>query len=175
MILDASVLIIFGKLNKLDLLRRVYGILVIAPNVYQEVVEAGQRIGAFEAALVGEWIEKKKIEVRPLNEEGKNCAQRMEKIYTSLGKGEIETISLALQEKEKAILMDERIGRKTAALHGIKAYGSLKVMLLAFKKEFITEEELKRCVTEMTASNFRVSAEVINLFWSLFEKMKKKG
>lgn len=173
MIINASPLIIFGRLNKLELLKKVFGELVVSQAVYQEVVEGGIKINAPEALLIKEYIERGEIKVKRLDAKWQKRADFLQKVYTQLDIGEAQTIALALQEKEKAVLIDERIARKVAKLEGLMPQGSLRVLLVAFKKSIITEEELRQTLTEMTSTKFRLSAEVINKFWMLFEKLKK--
>lgn len=174
MIINSSPLIIFGKLNKLELLERVLKKLIIAEAVYKEVVENGIKINAPEALLIEDYIEKGKIEIKKLDRRWQKKALFLEKIYTQLDYGEAETIALALQEKEGAVLIDERIARKIAKLQGLESWGSLKILLIAFKKNIITEEEVREIITEMTSTKFRLSAEVVNKFWIFFDKLKKK-
>ncbi len=55
---------------------------------------------------------------------------------------------------------------------------SLKKSLLAWydllKNKIIAEKELREIMLEITSTKFRLSAEVINKFWLLFEKLKTK-
>ena len=53
--------------------------------------------------------------------------------------------------------------------------GSLGVLLITFKKKLISEQETRFIVQEMVEKNFRVSAEVINKFWILFNELKKSN
>ena len=174
MIINASPLIIFSKVNRLDLLNKIFGNLVIAQAVYEEVVEKGVRISAPDALLVKAYIESGFIKIKKLDVEGQRKAVLLKKVYRQLDLGESETIALALQEKEKNLLIDERIAREIAKIHNLKPYGSLRVLLLAFKDKLITEDEVIYLLQEMTTAKFRLSAEVINQFWMLFNKLKNK-
>jgi len=173
MIVNSSPLIIFGKLNRLNLLREVLEEIVIADEVYKEVVENGIKIDAPEAFIIKDYVEGGEIKVKKLNKEWQKKADFLKKVYKQLDHGEAETIALALQEKEKIVFIDEKIARKIAKLHGLKVKGSLGILLLAFKNKLITEKELKEIVSGMTSNKFRLSGEVINKFWILFDKIKK--
>lgn len=172
MIVNASPIIIFGKLNKLDILKKVFKKITIAKAVYDEVVENGIKINAPESLIVKDYIEKGYIDVKKLGKKWQEKANFFLKIYNQLDQGETETLALALQEKE-TVLIDERIARKIAKIHGIKARGSLWVLLEAFKQDIITEDQLKELMVEITSTKFRLSAEIINKFWFLFDKLKK--
>ncbi len=173
MISNSSPLIIFGRLNKLDLLLKVVKELEIAKAVYNEVVESGIIINAPESNLIKEYINNGKIKIKELNKTGEEKFTLLKKVYNQLDEGECETIALALQENKNEVLIDERLARKAAQFHGLKPCGSLRVLLIAYKKKIITEKEIKEIVTEMTSTKFRLSSEVINKFWMLFEAMKK--
>lgn len=172
MILNATPLIIFGKIDKLDLLENVFGRIVICSEVYTEVVQKGIEINAPDAYLVRELIDASRIEVKELSQKGKKVYEKIKRIYKQLDKGEAETIALVLQEGEKEVLMDEDIGRKIARLHGIKPRGSLSVLILGYQNDLLNEEQVKETLRLMMHANFRVSAEVIARFWELFERIK---
>ena len=173
MICNASPLIIFGKLNRLDLLKKVFENIIIPEAVYEEVVENGISNNSSDAFLVKDFIEKGFITVKKLEDKWKKKAEFLIKIYSQLDMGEAETIALALQENEKVLLIDEISARKVAALHNLIPKGSLRVLLLAFKKNILSENEINFLLTEMTSNKFRISAEVLNKFWILFDKLKK--
>ncbi len=174
MISNSSPLIVFGKIGKLDLRFKVYKKIEIAPAVFFEVVEQGGKINAPESFLIKEFAEKGLIEQKKLAPEWKKKALFFEKIYSQIDRGEAETIALAMQENQKTLLMDEKIAREIAIINGIQPHGSLKVLLLSFKSKIITEKELREIMLEITSTKFRLSAEVINRFWILFEELKAK-
>ena len=174
MIINASPLIIFGKLNKLELLKKVLKNLIISDAVYREVVINGIKLNAKESFIIKDYIEKEEIKIKKLTEEWKEKANFFQKVYTQLDMGEAETIALALQEREKTVLIDERVARKIAELQGLKALGSLWVLLTAFKKNIIIEDDIKQLINKMASLDFRVGGDIITEFWGLFEKLKKK-
>ena len=138
MILNASPLIIFSKLNRLNLLNKLFNKLEISNAVYKEVVENGIKINASDSLLIKDFIDKKFIIVKSLNEESEKKAELLTKIYSQLDHGESETIALTLQKKEKYLVIDEKPAMKIAKLYGLKPMGSLGVLLLGFKKELIS-------------------------------------
>lgn len=174
MIVNASPLIIFGKLNKLELLKKILKKVIISYAVYEEVVKNGIEINASEAFLIEEYINRGEIEVKKLDETWKKKSIFFQKAYSQIDYGEAETIALALQEKEVSVLIDERDARKAAELHGLIPLGSLWVLLAAFKKEFISENELRQIINKMTTSKFRIGADVMNDFWNELMNLKKE-
>lgn len=171
MITNASPLIIFAKIQKLDLLCDVLKEITTPYAVYEEVVLNGKN--ASDALLLKEYIERKKIIVIPLEKEAKEKAKQLEKIYKNIDYGEAETIALALQKKEKYALIDEKNARDLAKLHGIVPKGSLYILLRAFQEKCIEEQELRHIVMMITTTKFHLGADVMNAFWMIFEEIKK--
>jgi len=173
MIINASPLIIFGKIQRIDILKRVYGKIKIAQSVYNEVVEKGLSKNAPDALLIKEHIQNKEIDVYNLKEESLKKAELIEKIHPQIDKGEAETIALAIQENEKPVLIDEKKAREAAKLNGLKPEGSLKTLIKAYQKNIITKDETMEILKQITSTKFRISAEVITHFIALLDKIKK--
>ena len=174
MIVNSSPLIILGSVNKLNLLNNVFDEVTISKGVYEEVVLRGKEVNSPDAYLVEEEVKKRNILVKELNDEYKRKAKLLERIYTQLHYGECETIALALQEGQKEVLIDEKSARQVARLHNITPRGTLRVLMLAFKKKIIHEEELKEIITKIVENKFRLSGEVINEFWKVIDEMKNE-
>lgn len=173
MISNSSPLIVFGKLNKLDLLLNLFKTIDIAESVYEEVVKKGRDFKKSEAYLIEEYIKKGLIKIKKLNEESQNKSSFLRESHSKLDKGESDTIALTLQEKEKKVIIDEKIARKIAEIYDISPIGVLGILLLSYNKNLINESELRSIIEELILENFRVGAEVIHEFWKMFERLKK--
>jgi predicted nucleic acid-binding protein len=66
-----------------------------------------------------------------------------------LDPGETEAISLALELRPETVLMDERLGRRLAAKHGLKVTGLLGLLVMARQKNLI--HEVRPLILEMIA------------------------
>lgn len=172
MIINASPLIIFGKLNKVDVLKKLYQNIEITNEVYKEVVLKGLEKNATDASIIKHHIENKNIKVFNLNKKFIEMADKIQSIY-NIDIGEAETIALALQLNRKEIIIDEISAREAAKSFGIKPIGSLRVLLLAYKSNLINKEEIKKLINEMEDSKYRFSPRVLTEFWDLFERIKK--
>ncbi|MBS3134594.1 hypothetical protein J4214_05170 [Candidatus Woesearchaeota archaeon] len=175
MIADSSSLIIFAKINKLSLIIEIYGKIYITEVIYKEIVEDGLKINAPDAKILKKFIDNKNIIILHLNKKYNNFSKELKKVYYQIDIEESDAIALALQEKNKNIIMDEALGRKIAKLYGIKPIGSLKVLIEAYKKDFINETELRNIIKEMIENKFRIGADVINEFWNIFNKIKRNN
>ena len=172
MIVDASPLIIFAKLNKIGLLRKLYKNIQIADEVYKETVLRGIEKNSRDAFIIRECVSDKSIEVLSLNEKFSETAAKIQPIY-NIDIGEAETIALALQLKEKEALIDEAYAREATKALGIMPVGSLRVLLIVYKNKLISKDEINQLISEMENSKFRLSPRVLIEFWELLEKIKR--
>ena len=173
MIINASPLIIFGKLNKMQILKKLYKKIVITPEVYNEVVLKGLEKGSKDALIVKGHITNNDIAVVSLEGRFSSTASRIQEIY-DVHIGEAETIALALQLREKEAIIDEINAREAARAFGIMPIGSLRVLLVAYKKNLINKDEINTLINEMENSKYRFSPKVLIEFWELFNKIKRK-
>jgi len=118
---DASPLIAMARVEKLDLLRTLFGRLLIPDAVWKEVVEAGaDKAGTVDVAGA-KWIERRSIMDSSL----------VNLLKHDLGAGEAEAIVLARELNADFVLMDERLGRSAARSLGLKVVGLVGVLIEA--------------------------------------------
>jgi predicted nucleic acid-binding protein len=81
---------------------------------------------------------------------------RVAQFLQILDVGEAEALALALEINPEAVLVDEKLGRQFALQHGLKATGTLGVLLEAKWKSLIPliRPLMERLITEI---NFRIS------------------
>jgi len=94
-------------IDRLDLLRGLYGSIVIPPAVSVELRANGFLLSA-------DWIEL----IEPANRSA------VESLRAELDAGESEAIVLAQQLRASLLLMDERLGRRRAIRMGLEVTGS---------------------------------------------------
>ena len=109
-IADASVLIALAKMRRLDLLKLVYGDVLIGPQVKVETVDAGKRILApgverIERALDDGWLQ-----VARLSSKERNTAHSIVSKGSGLDAGEAESIALA-SSRRLMVIIDDRAAR----------------------------------------------------------------
>lgn len=142
---DTSPLIYLARLQRLDLLRVLYGRIVVPPSVHRELASGASWEVALDA--IGDWIEV----IAPAN------LLRVQSLRETLDAGEAEGIALAEELGADLLLIDERSGREAAKRGGLRAYGVLGVLLEAKRSGAISliGPELVRLRRETT---FRASS-----------------
>jgi len=126
---DASPLIAMARIGRLDLLRSVFGRLLVPGAVWREVVEGGgDKAGAADVAAA-DWIERRAVVDSSL----------VNLLRHDLGAGEAEAIVLAREAKADFVLMDERLGRSAAHALGLKVVVVVGVLIEARARGLITD------------------------------------
>ena len=144
-------LIYLAKVGRLDLLRLVFGKVVIPEEVRREVVDEGKRLGkadasAVEAALQREWIEVRQAKAIS--------------IPIPLHPGEEGVISLAREAGIRIVVLDEPSARLDARLCGLEPRGTLYVLLEALRRGELDLEELLGILSQLVEKGFRLREEV---------------
>lgn len=144
---DSSALITLASAGELDLLRALFGEVLIPERVWDEVVQ-GDRAGT-EAVISAEWIR-----TVPVPDTAFLMA-----LNADVDPGEAEAIALALAVQADILLLDERQARNLAISMGFPVVGVVGVLLRAKQQGFL---QLLRPVLDRmkTASRFRISTKL---------------
>lgn len=150
---DTTPLISLMKVNRLDLLEKLYGSVFIPKAVFNELTL--NRKFATEANVIStaEFITCKEItDITALK-----ILQRV----TLLDLGESEAIILAQELNADALLMDEAKGRKVAEQLGIKLSGTLGVLIDGFDVGLLKAAEVNECIDTLQRYGRRISGDLI--------------
>lgn len=136
---DTTPLISLLKINRLDLLEKLFGEVFIPQAVFNELT-ADERF-----QLEAEQIRQKKfISIKPVNvPESVNILKRA----TGLDLGESEAIVLTDELKADILLMDEAKGRSVSSQMGICIMGTIGILMAAYEEKTLTSNEVKECIT----------------------------
>lgn len=121
---DSSTLIHLARLGRLDLLRTIFGTIIIPPAVWREVVEQGQsRPGAveIEQGVPQGWLQQRE----PTND------SLLRLLKQNLDDGEAEVIGLAIELQADLVLLDESEARRIAATYGLYKTGVVGLLIRA--------------------------------------------
>ena len=119
-IVNSTPLIALAKSGRLDLLRRLYGHIVIPEAVYREVTEKNDVVSQ-DVSQALEWIQI--VRVDP------NVDRRMYR--AKLHEGEVEVMLLAQDTGADLVIIDDDAARKTAEYLGLPLTGTLGVLIKA--------------------------------------------
>lgn len=145
---DASVLVVLAKTKRLDLLRKVYGRVMVGAVVKNEVVDKGKEILAAGVEQVEKALEDGWIEVAELTSKEKKLMQGILKT-SRLDQGEAESLALA-HARGLMLIVDDKEGRSLAAAMHLEYLGTMAAILEAFIKGHLTLDQLEDAVQEMS-------------------------
>jgi predicted nucleic acid-binding protein len=125
---DTGPLIALALAGCLDLLRELYGRVLVPDAVWHEATQdGGARPGAAEISTAS-WLERTKLNRAP------DALLRAE-----LGPGEAEAVSLAT-ERDALLIVDERQARRIAEIvYGLRIRGTIGTLVLAKRRHLVAE------------------------------------
>lgn len=125
---NATPLIGLASIGRFDLLRQIFGEIIISQAVFDETVTKGREIrGAKREVASANWISVRSVADR----------LAVEVLLDELDPGEAETIVLARELNAEWVLMDEKKGRRKLTELGLPKIGTLGILLKAKQAGFI--------------------------------------
>jgi uncharacterized protein len=145
---NTTPLISLLKLDRLEILNKIYSEICIPSAVYNEI-EAGRDKPFYRDLSKIDWI--KIIEIQN---------QNALKYFLDLDSGEAEAIVLATEIKADLIIMDEKLGRFHAKHADLKVTGIIGVLIKAKQQGIITE--IKPLLSELIEKNIWIGDKLMN-------------
>lgn len=140
-IADTSVLVVFSKIDAIDLLRRLYGEICVTREVADEYAEP-----------LPAWIVVKSPKDK----------RYLALLQTQVDKGEASSIALACDFDDVLLLLDDLKARKLAVKLGFRITGTPGVIAKAKKIGMI--ERVKPYVEKLQQTDFRISKDILREF-----------
>ena len=135
---DTTPLISLLKINRLDLLKKLFGDVLIPQAVFDELTD-DERF-RLEADQIRE---KKFIVVKPVNNpKSTNILKRA----TGLNQGESEAIVLTDELEADLLLIDEAKGRNISAQMGLRIMGTIGILMAAYEEDELSSDEVRECI-----------------------------
>ncbi len=148
---NASPLAALSFIHQVELLRQLYAAVWVPAAVWDEVAVAGGDQPGRGGVLQASWIERHAVTDRQL----------VTALLQDLGPGESEAIALAVQVKADLLIMDERLGRRTARHLGLNVIGVVGVLVEAKRRGLVSRVKLYLDQLRDIAG-FRISDELYN-------------
>jgi predicted nucleic acid-binding protein len=130
---DTSCLIVLSNIKQLDILRELYKIILITPEVAAEFGEP-----------LPDWIHPTCV-ADPLK-------TRM--LQNNLELGEASTIALAVELPEPLMILDDKKARRIAEVLGLQLTGTLGIIAKAYRTGLIAD--IAGVIADLRQSNFRI-------------------
>jgi predicted nucleic acid-binding protein len=134
---DTSCLIILTNTGNLEILKEVYGHIIITPEVRGEYGEP-----------LPEWIHVKAV----------SNAERVQLIQRDLDLGESSSIALAMEIDNALLILDDGHARDYAIELGLKITGTAGTLIAAYQQGFL--KDIKSVVNDMKLRRFRLPKNI---------------
>lgn len=136
---NSSPLIALEQIGHLDLLQRLFSEVLIPPAVARETAST---------VALPVWIAERTL-AQPIGPQI---------LRASLGPGESEAISLAIEVGVRWVILDDRPARRLAQALGLPVIGTLGVLLASKRKGFLTA--IRPCVDALVNLDFRIDPDL---------------
>lgn len=150
---DTTPIISLIKINRLDLLEKLFGEVLIPEAVFRELTTNATFKNEADIVKTSEFIKTSTIQNRKSLE--------ILQAASGLDDGESEAIILADELKSDVLIIDERRGRKVAQNLGITISGTVGILIQAHCESMISEDEVKNCFEYLKNSSIRLSDSLI--------------
>ena len=123
---NATPLIAFSRIGRLDLLRKTVAEPLVIPSAVASEISGYERGEPGGIDLAHEsWIRTRSVEDE----------QQVRLLLPTLDRGEAEVIALGLEHQASLVLIDELIGRKVAESLGLQLTGSVGILIRAARRD----------------------------------------
>ena len=151
---DASPLILFAKIGRLNLLLQLFSEIIIPIQVRDEVIRHDDEASfLILSEIENEWI---KVEEAELSPEIGNMGEKL-----GLHRGEMYALSLAMHLNIREFLADDKMARVAARMAGLMSIGCLGVVMRAYETEIITRDDAIESIQRLVKAGLWVSPEVL--------------
>ncbi|BAU10854.1 hypothetical protein LEP3755_13460 [Leptolyngbya sp. NIES-3755] len=126
---NTSPIFYLSAIGHLDLLRQLYGEIVIPTTVFNEITDVGNTDASARVVPTLTWIKTRSA----INQ------AFVDTLRAELDPGEAEAIALSVELNVDRLLMDERLGRAAAMRVGLQVTGVLGILVAAKRNNLIQE------------------------------------
>jgi len=144
---NSTILIGLAKIDKLDLLKKLFSKVYIPEAVFDELTQT-QKVGASDIKRAS-YLERK----------SPNDVKEVALLLGNLDRGEAEVLALSKELNADLVLIDEEKARKAAVLAGFEVMGLMGVLLLSKRQGFL--KSIKPLIAELKEKKFRVAEDIV--------------
>jgi len=154
-IADTTPIITLMKLQRLDLLEKLFEIVIVPHAVYEELISNINYPD--EKQMIVECPFLKRLEVSDRQ------SIKILREVVGLDAGESEAIALAEENHADLIIIDERKGRRVAKQMNLKIIGTIGILLQAFDCTILSKTEILSYAEQLKNSKIRISETLFEL------------
>jgi len=146
---NTSPLFYLHGLGQLKLLRNLYQNIIVPEAVVEEL-----RVGKKQGEEVPDVSNYNWIKIRSVH------IPEVISLITDLGPGEAQVLTLALENPDSLVILDDRLAREIAKTANVRVTGTAGILLKAKQEGHI--EAVKPFLDKLIQINFRLSNDLVN-------------
>lgn len=171
LVFNSTPLIYLTKAKVLSLIEKIYAEKLIPETVFYEVAVKGKKIGAPDAFLIEDLINKKILTVKK-PKKTKSVTHFLEN--PNIHKADAEVLALA-EEFDGIAILDDDEARAMADIENIENGGSLYVLFTMLNQKIISKKDVRNAVDKMIKAGWRCSTELYAEIIKVLEKFRKRN
>jgi predicted nucleic acid-binding protein len=156
---DSGPLIHLAQVNKLEILQKLFGCIIVSPSVRVEVVDEGMKRSCPDAEIVGRAFEDGWINVEAL---AKHALGQVAKLADGEGISLADAEVLILSEKKKALFLSDDVALlKIAEMYGLKTWDTWNLLLEALSRNHIVLGDINFALEELGKRKFKLNPKQV--------------
>ena len=153
---DATPIISFLKLNRLDILETLFREVLLPEAVYHELtINDDFKEEALAVQSAGF--------LRVVRVEDRNAVALLQRL-SGLDLGESEAIIYSEQNKSDLLIVDETKARQVAQSMNIRITGTIGILTIANEQGILTRQEAEKCIHILRANHRHISDALLDRF-----------
>lgn len=138
-IFDTDILSTFAKINRLDLIKRLFGTIYITPMIKEELLAPLEYGYKFPLQILND-----STAIMPTEGE----LSLYSNFRTKLGKGEAEAISIA-RTRKLSFVTNDKVAQEIAKENGVNIISIQAILKASLEKHFLSQVELFEVIKDM--------------------------
>lgn len=167
---NTSPVIVLARIRRLQLLKELYGNVLMPPSVKVECIDSGKEAGAADVLDVENGVKQGWVQLVSLDKEEMRQARRLMD-EARIGLGEAEALVLA-KSRNALVVLDDKEARAVAKGWNLECTSTLMVLYEAFVKSLISYDELVEDLSKLTRIMW-ISTDVVTEIIRRAKEVKK--
>lgn len=159
---DTTPLISFLKIDRLDILQKIFGEVLVPEAVFDELTTNNEFPDEIERIRKASFLKRVVADSDQVS---------LIQQQTGLDLGESEAIIYAKNSESDFILIDEVKGRLVAKNLGLKLFGTIGVLMESLKKGYTQKDDVQEYVKVFRSSHRRISEKLLEQLLDLSERI----
>ena len=152
---DAGPLIHLSQINKLDLLKKLFGVVFITDSVKVEVFDEGIELGHADAKAIGKALADGWLKTAFFPQSLARSAAKLEKAE-NISQTDAETLLLAV-DKKAVLLVDEKLLANLAKMYGLKVWDTWTILLQSLREDYLELNGITIAINELRKTKFTLN------------------